>query len=322
MALNSKQAEIAGDISNISNIVKNIVDEMSKVIVGNKTLIQNILAALFTQSHVMIEGLPGLGKTLIAKSISIVLNLKYNRIQCTADMLPSDIIGSFIYVPSKTDFKFMKGPIFANIVFIDEINRAPPKTQSAFLEAMQEGYVTVEGKTFELPKPFFVIATLNPIEVTGVFPLPEAQIDRFAMKLNVKYPSPEEELEIISGKGFERIGELKPVASPELILSIQGLVDKVYMDERIKKYIVDIVRATRNSKLLILGASPRAAITMARISKARALIFGRSYVIPDDVKAIIKPTLRHRIKIKPEVELEGIGVDGVIDRIVRGVKVP
>ena len=304
------------------SVVKEALAEMGRVVVGKETLIKDILAALFVGGHVMVEGLPGLGKTLIARSFATVLGCRYSRIQCTADMLPSDVIGSFVFVPSSREFVFRRGPIFANVILVDEINRAPPKTQSAFLEAMQEGYVTVEGKAFELPKPFFVIATLNPIEVAGVFPLPEAQVDRFAMKLNAGYPSPEEELKIIGGKGFEMIDDLRSVASPEMVLAIQSLVERVYIDEKIKMYIVNIVRATRKSDLLILGASPRAAIMLARISRARALILGRSFVTPDDVKAIVKPVLRHRIKLNPEVELEGVSIDEVIDKIVKSVKVP
>ncbi len=302
-------------------LVERMLKELEKAIAGKRSLLENIIVAFLARGHVLLEGPPGLGKTLIARSLAKVFGCTFKRIQCTPDMLPSDIIGSYVYVSQTGTFKFRKGPIFANIVLADEINRAPPKSQAAFLEAMQERQVTVEGNLHLLPDPFFVIATMNPLEMTGVYPLPEAQIDRFLFKLVVDYPSEEEELEIIYGKGFEMLDEIGAVTSPDEIRAVQQLVDRVYMDQKVANYILDLTRRTRESEMIVLGASSRAAVSLARAAKARALIYGRSYVIPDDVKALVVPTLRHRLYLRPEAELEGTSVEDVIRSVLRSVKV-
>jgi len=302
-------------------LVQRMLDELEKAIAGKRSLLENIIVAFLARGHVLLEGPPGLGKTLIARSLAKVSGCTFKRIQCTPDMLPSDIIGSYVYVSQTGSFKFRKGPIFANVVLADEINRAPPKSQAAFLEAMQERQVTVDGTLHLLPDPFFVIATMNPLEMTGVYPLPEAQIDRFLFKLVVDYPSEEEELEIIYGKGFERLDEIEAVASPDEIRAVQQLVDKVYLDDKVAGYILDLTRGTRNSDIIVLGASSRAAVSLAKAAKARALIYGRNYVIPDDVKALVIPTLRHRLRLRPEAELEGLSIEDVIRSVLRTVKV-
>lgn len=302
-------------------LVERMLDELEKAIAGKRSLLENIIVAFLARGHVLLEGPPGLGKTLIARSLAKVSGCTFKRIQCTPDMLPSDIIGSYVYVSQTGSFKFRKGPIFANVVLADEINRAPPKSQAAFLEAMQERQVTVDGTLHLLPDPFFVIATMNPLEMTGVYPLPEAQIDRFLFKLVVDYPSEEEELEIIYGKGFERLDEIEAVASPDEIRAVQQLVDKVYLDDKVAGYILDLTRGTRNSDIIVLGASSRAAVSLAKAAKARALIYGRNYVIPDDVKALVIPTLRHRLRLRPEAELEGLSIEDVIRSVLRTVKV-
>lgn len=302
-------------------LVQRMLDELEKTIAGKRPLLENVIVAFLARGHVLLEGPPGLGKTLIARSLAKVSGCTFKRIQCTPDMLPSDVIGSYVYISQTGTFKFRKGPIFANVVLADEINRAPPKSQAAFLEAMQERQVTVEGNLHLLPDPFFVIATMNPLEMTGVFPLPEAQIDRFLFKLVVDYPSEEEELDIIYGKGFDRLDEIEAVASPDEIRVVQQLVDKVYLDDKVASYILDLTRGTRNSDIILLGASSRAAVSLAKAAKARALIYGRNYVIPDDVKALLIPTLRHRLRLRPEAELEGISIEDVIRSVLRTVRV-
>lgn len=323
-SVESDSLELQPDFESVSmsrTLVSEMLEELEKVIAGKRSLLENVIVAFLARGHVLLEGPPGLGKTLIARSLAKVSGCTFKRIQCTPDMLPSDIIGSYVYVSQTGTFTFKKGPIFANIVLADEINRAPPKSQAAFLEAMQERQVTVEGNVHPLPDPFFVIATMNPLEMTGVYPLPEAQIDRFLFKLIVDYPSEEEELEIIYGKGFDRLDEVRAVASPEKIRAVQRIVDSVYLDEKVANYILDLTRSTRDSDIILLGASSRAAVSLAKAAKARALVMGRSYVTPDDVKALAIPTLRHRLRIKPEAELEGITVDDVINSVLRTVKV-
>jgi len=302
-------------------LVARMLKELEKAIAGKRSLLENVIIAFLSRGHVLLEGAPGLGKTLIARSLAKVSGCTFKRVQCTPDMLPSDVIGSYVYVSQTGTFTFRKGPIFANIVLADEINRAPPKSQAAFLEAMQERQVTVEGNLHPLPDPFFVIATMNPLEMIGVYPLPEAQIDRFLFKLVVDYPSEKEEREIIYGKGFERLEEIEAVASPDEIKAVQETVDRVYLDEKVASYILDLIRGTRASEIIMLGASSRAAVSLAKAAKARALIQGRSFVIPDDIKAIIVPTLRHRLRLRPEADLEGISVEDVIRSVLRTVKV-
>jgi len=310
------------DPSFVYKITKSIVDEVSKIIVGKLDIINYILIALYSGGHVLLEGVPGVAKTLMAKTIARTFNMTYSRIQATPDLLPSDIIGTFVYDPKTGEFRPRKGPIFANIVLFDEINRASPRTQSALLEAMQERQVTIEGITFKLPEPFMVIATQNPIEMEGTFPLPEAQLDRFLLKVIVDYPSREESIEILRRIHFIEEFRVNAVADASDVLKIREMLPHVRVSGEVMDYIVSIVEESRKHPHVRLGGSPRAGIALYLCSKAKALIEGREYVIPDDVKYVAYPVLRHRIILKPEAELEGITTDQVISEILKTVKVP
>lgn len=305
-----------------SSVSKKIMENVSKIIVGKKDVIQYILISIYAGGHILLEGVPGVAKTLIAKTIARSLSLSYSRIQATPDLLPSDIIGTLVFDPRINDFKPRKGPIFANIVLFDEINRASPRTQSALLEAMQEKQVTIEGITFKLPEPFIVIATMNPIEMEGTFPLPEAQLDRFLLKIIVSYPDTDEEKEVLRRIHYIEKFEISPVTSAEEILAIKAMLPKVRVSEELIDYIVRIVKKTREHPHVRLGGSPRASISLLLTSKANALIDGRSYVIPDDIKFVAKPVLRHRIILKPEAEFEGITTDQIIEDVLNEIPVP
>ncbi len=320
--MESRRSSINLDPSFVYKVTKSIVDEVSKIIVGKLNIINYILIALYSGGHVLLEGVPGVAKTLMAKTIARTFNMTYSRVQATPDLLPSDIIGTFIYDPKTGEFRPRKGPIFANIVLFDEINRASPRTQSALLEAMQEKQVTIEGVTFKLPEPFMVIATQNPIEMEGTFPLPEAQLDRFLLKVVVDYPSHEESIEILRRIHFIEEFRVNIVADASDVLKIREMLPYVRVSREVMDYIVSIVEESRKHPLVRLGGSPRAGIAIYLCSKARALIEGRDYVIPDDVKYVAYPVLRHRIILKPEAELEGITTDQVISEILKTVKVP
>ena len=315
-----------------SAFIEKLNEETSKVIVGQHHMIERLMLGLLTRGHVLLEGLPGLAKTLAIKTLSTAIDAKFSRIQFTPDLLPADIIGTMIYNPSKSDFSVRKGPIFANFVLADEINRAPAKVQSALLEAMQERQVTIGNETFKLEEPFLVLATQNPIEQEGTYPLPEAQVDRFMLKVKIDYPNKEEEREIIrrnlSPDGFGKIGT---VVKPEDILKARKSVHKVYMDEKIEQYILDIVFATRtpgeyNLKSIDLlvnyGGSPRASINLALASKAHAFIQRRGYVIPEDVRNVCHDVMRHRIGLTYEAEAENITQEDIINKILDTVEVP
>ena len=306
----------------VAEVSRRIIENVSKIIVGKTDIIKHILVTLYSGGHVLLEGVPGVAKTLIAETIARSVALTYSRIQATPDLLPSDIIGTMMFDPRINDFKPRKGPIFANIVLFDEINRASPRTQSALLEAMQEKQVTIEGVTFKLPSPFMVIATMNPIEMEGTFPLPEAQLDRFLIKLIVDYPSYDEEKEVLKRIHTIEKFQIEPVASATDILAIQSMIPQVAVSEEILDYILKIVKATREHRHVKLGGSPRASISLLLTSKAYALLNGRTYVVPDDVKFMAKPVLRHRILIKPEAEFEGIAPDQIIDEILAKIPVP
>ena len=320
--MESRKFSINMDPSFVYKITKSIVDEVSKIIVGKLDIINYILIALYSGGHVLLEGVPGVAKTLMAKTIARTFNMTYSRIQATPDLLPSDIIGTFVYDPKTGEFRPRKGPIFANIVLFDEINRASPRTQSALLEAMQERQVTIEGITFKLPEPFMVIATQNPIEMEGTFPLPEAQLDRFLLKVIVDYPSREESIEILRRIHFIEEFRVNAVADASDVLKIREMLPHVRVSGEVMDYIVSIVEESRKHPHVRLGGSPRAGIALYLCSKAKALIEGREYVIPDDVKYVAYPVLRHRIILKPEAELEGITTDQVISEILKTVKVP
>ncbi|MCH7480362.1 MAG: MoxR family ATPase [Chloroflexi bacterium] len=283
-----------------------------------------VMAAALSGGHVLLEDFPGLGKTLLAKSFAISLGLNFKRIQFTPDLLPSDITGGYIYNRSKNEFELRKGPIFANIILADEINRASPKTQSALLEAMEEGQVTLEGETMKLPQPFMVIATQNPIEYEGTFPLPEAQLDRFIVKLAVGYPSTEEEREILRKRrqrGKDEV-ELKKVTKAKELLEMRAAVEQVYIDPDVEEYIIKLVRRTRNDGQVAVGASPRGSLALLKLTRAWAALNGRDYVLPDDVKTFADPVLVHRLILKPDLWLKKNASSEVIAGILNSVAVP
>ena len=319
-------------ITRASGFVTRINDELSKVIVGQQSMIERLLIGLLSNGHVLLEGVPGLAKTLAIKSLAQAVHADFSRIQFTPDLLPADVVGTMIYNQSKNEFVVRRGPIFSNFILADEINRAPAKVQSALLEAMQERQVTIGDTTYKLPEPFLVLATQNPIEQEGTYPLPEAQVDRFMMKVVVDYPSKSEEQLIIRqntlGLSFPPIN---PVASTSEILTAKELVRQVYLDEKVENYILDIVFATRypdkynlpKLKALIgFGGSPRASINLALAAKAYAFLNNRAFVIPEDVRSISKDVLRHRIGLTYEAEAENVNVEQIISEILRGVNVP
>ena len=306
--------------------------EMSKVIVGQKHLIDTLLIGLLSGGHILLEGVPGLAKTLAITTLAQAVDAKFSRIQFTPDLLPADLVGTLIYSQKKEEFSVKKGPVFANFVLADEINRSPAKVQSALLEAMQERQVTIGDETFPLPEPFLVLATQNPLEQEGTYPLPEAQVDRFMLKARITYPKKQEELDIVrlnlDGAGMPRINK---VISPKDILKAREVVSDVYMDEKIKKYIIDIIFATREpqeyglpqlASLISYGGSPRASISLARAAKAYAFIKRRGYVIPEDVRAVCHDVLRHRIGLTYEAEAENITTEEIITDILNKVEVP
>lgn len=305
-------------------IIEKAFSEVNRVIVGKREVIEKLFVALISGGHVLIEDYPGLAKTLMVKTFSRVLNISYKRIQFTPDLLPSDITGTFIFDFKINNFVFRPGPIFSNIVLADEINRAPPKTQSALLEAMQEYQVTVEGKKFVLERPFMVVATQNPIEFEGTYPLPEAQLDRFLMKVRMGYPSFEEEEEILRRRIARRSDELdvNRVLTREDILAFQKKVEDVYVDESVIRYIVEICRRTRTLREVEVGVSPRGTESLMKAARALAFIRGRDYVIPDDVKYLAVDVLAHRIVLKTESWIKGEEKENIIRNVVESVKVP
>jgi len=303
--------------------IKNLSENINKVIIGKEDAVKLILTALFAKGHILIEDVPGVGKTMLAKSLALSVNANFKRIQFTPDLLPSDVTGLSIYNPKEMTFEFREGPVFSNILLADEINRATPRTQSSLLECMQEYQVTVDGKTYKMPDVFFVIATQNPIEQQGVYLLPEAQLDRFLMQIDIGYPTNFEEMKMMEEQRIQHpIEKLNAVAELSEIIEIQKQVKEVYIDETIKKYIVDIITHTRNSDSLILGASPRASVSLMKACQAYALINGSNFVMPDFVKALSKPVLRHRLILKPQARISGVKTDDVIDKILKEVEVP
>ncbi len=305
--------------------------ETAKAIVGQKNMIDRLLLGLLTQGHILLEGVPGLAKTLAIKSLASAINAKFSRIQFTPDLLPADLIGTMIYNQKDNQFTVKKGPIFANFILADEINRAPAKVQSALLEAMQEKQVTIGENTYKLEEPFLVLATQNPIEQEGTYPLPEAQVDRFMLKVVIHYPSKEDEKLIIRQNVSGAISKIAQVVKPEDIIRARDLVREVYMDDKIENYILDIVFATRKPEdyklskikhLIAYGGSPRASINLAMASKAYAFIKRRGYVIPEDVRAICQDVLRHRIGLTYEAEAENITAEDIIAEILNVVEVP
>jgi len=311
-------------IAQVSNLCRKLVEEVGTVVVGKKNMLKLVILGILTNGHILFEDYPGLAKTLTAKTFSSAMGCKFTRVQFTPDLLPADITGTYVYSQKTGDFKLLKGPIFTNILLADEINRAPPKTQAALLEAMQEGQTTLEGETYTLEKPFLVLATQNPIEYEGTYPLPEAQIDRFLMRLNVGYPNESEEYEILKRMEQGNIHDIvvKKVITPEDILSMQKVIHKIYMDDDIQRYIVKIVQSTRSASRVEVGISPRGSIALFKLSKAHAAYFARDYVVPDDVKNVLIPALTHRIILKAEARVQGLKPESVIQEIVNKIPVP
>ena len=310
------------DVTPIREIAQEVLSEVSRVIVGNGEILQQLFIALLVNGHVLLEGVPGLGKTVMAKTFAKTLGISFRRVQFTPDLLPADITGTKIFDQNEGVFVLQKGPLFANIVLADEINRAAPKTQAALLEAMAERQITIEGQTLILEKPFIVVATENPVEMEGTYPLPEAQIDRFLFKLWLDYPEHDEEVEILRRQISGESPSVEEITTGEELLAAQRIMNLVYIDDRILKYIRDLIIKTRNHPQIALGCGPRASLTLMKCAKARASILGRVYVTPDDIRALIVPALNHRILLKPEAELEGLDSISVLKSIVEEIPVP
>jgi len=311
-------------IDSISSRFEAVRDEIKKVILGQESLIEQALIGLLAGGHIIIEGVPGLAKTLFAKALAASLDLKYQRIQFTPDLMPSDIIGTNVFQPDSQSFKFIEGPVFADIVLADEINRTPPKTQSALLEAMEERQVSADGTTWPLPEGFFVIATQNPVEYEGTFPLPEAQIDRFLLKIRLNYPTPSDELKLLqtSGGTPPSIKDIKPAASAADLLEVRQAIRSIKFEDALYDYVLRLVTATRNSPQIALGASPRAGLSWSHAARVLAALRGRDFVTPDDIKELAAPVLRHRLVLAAEASIEGMQPETVIEKVLASVDVP
>lgn len=310
-------------IAEVKIFYEKLSENLEKVIVGKKQVLDYVIIGLLCHGHLLIDDVPGVGKTMLAKSLSKSLGCSFNRIQFTPDMLPSDITGVSIFNQNSREFEFRPGPIVAQIVLADEINRATPKTQSALLEAMEERQITVDGKTFMLPKPFLVLATQNPIEYEGTFPLPEAQLDRFLMKIRMGYPSLSDEIHILDLQQLRHpIETLEEIATVGEILAVQEAIKHVYVSDSVKKYVVELVRATRDHSDVYLGVSPRGSLSLYRVSQARAAAQGRAYVLPDDVKIMAKFVMGHRMVIQPAARLRNLTADQIISEVLSTVSVP
>ncbi|MES2478570.1 MAG: MoxR family ATPase [Bacteroidota bacterium] len=307
-------------------LAQKMQDQMSKVIVGQHEMVELLLAGILADGHVLIEGVPGVAKTLTAKLMAKMLAVDFSRIQFTPDLMPSDVTGTSVFNAQTASFQFRQGPIFSNIVLIDEINRAPAKTQASLFEVMEERQVTIDGHTYKMQAPFMVLATQNPIEHEGTYRLPEAQLDRFLMKIIVGYPSLEEEIKILTQQNVQPISELvmqiEALISPEDLIEARKNVRAVFVEEKIISFIAQIIFATRNDRSLYIGASPRASIALLNVSKAIAVLRGRNFVIPDDVAYAVIPVLRHRVSLTPEREMEGATADDVIKELLRKIEIP
>ena len=312
------------EVSTVASKCQKVLDEVERAVVGKRLELEKILVAALSAGHVLLEDYPGLGKTLMARSFAATLGQDFKRIQFTPDLLPADITGGYFFNRADSQFELRQGPIFTNILLADEINRASPKTQSALLEAMQEYQVTLEGETFKLPQTFLVIATQNPIEYEGTFPLPEAQLDRFLVKLNVGYPSQQEEQEILQRRQDRRREEvdLQTVIQPGEFETMRQAVETVYIDPDLERYIVQLVAETRRDRRVAVGASPRASLALLKLSRAQAAIQGREFVLPDDIKAFIHPVLIHRLILQPEYWMKQQVASDVIESVQKNVPVP
>ncbi len=312
------------NIASVREVGGDLLDAVETVIVGKRAVLERVLWAILGDGHLLIEDVPGLAKTLIAKSFAAGLGLSFRRIQFTPDLLPADITGTYVFDRKTGDFVLRRGPVFTNVLLADEINRAPPKTQSALLEAMQERQATLEGETFHLDRPFFVIATQNPIEHEGTYPLPEAQVDRFLLKIDVGYPTREGEIEVLERRRRRRADDatLEAVTTPNEVRALQAAIEDVHVEPAVEGYMVDIVAATRAHSQVDVGASPRGSLALLKVSRARAAIAGRDFVTPDDVKAVAMPALAHRIILKPDPWIRGVRTASILADVLGQVPVP
>ncbi|QXP58797.1 AAA family ATPase [Olleya sp. HaHaR_3_96] len=314
------------DVSELQATVHAIKQQLKKVIVGQQDMMDLLIVALLANGHVLIEGVPGVAKTITAKLLSKTMDIDFSRIQFTPDLMPSDILGTSVFNAKTTDFEFKKGPIFSSMILIDEINRAPAKTQAALFEVMEEKQVTIDGETYKMKEPFIVLATQNPIEQEGTYRLPEAQLDRFLFKINVEYPTADEELEIITREqglvNATKIEKIEGVITGAKIEEYRALVNQISLEENLLKYIANIVVNTRSNSFLYLGASPRASIAILKASKAFAAIDGRDFVTPEDIKRASIPVLQHRVIVTPEREMEGLTSQQIIEQIIEAVEIP
>ena len=313
------------DFAELDAKIRQLKEQMAQVVVGQEEVVDLLLTAILADGHVLIEGVPGVAKTLMAKVLAQLVDAGFGRIQFTPDLMPSDVLGTSVFLPSSGKFEYRKGPVFTNILLVDEINRAPAKTQAALFEVMEERHVTNDGVEYLMEYPFMVMATQNPVEHEGTYRLPEAQLDRFIFKISVGYPKPEDEIEVLElhdKGGFVRWQEFSPVLSVEELKALRKQVGEVHVDRKIKNYIVDIVGTTRENAWLYLGASPRASIALMNGAKAFAAIHGRVFVIPEDVLHLAAPVLRHRIQLSAEKELEGVGVEQVLQQLIAKIEVP
>ncbi len=314
------------DLSKLSNAVAQIKEAIGQIIVGQHDTIELIIAGILADGHLLIEGVPGVAKTLTAKLIAKTINAQYSRIQFTPDLMPSDVLGTSIFSPKSNAFEFKRGPIFGNIILIDEINRSPAKTQAALFEVMEERQVTIDGQTYQMQEPFIVLATQNPIEQEGTYRLPEAQLDRFLFKIEVKYPTLEDEIAILTQQHqqspAEQLTHIAPVLSVEDIVTLRKQVKGLHVEPKLLEFTAKIIHETRNNKSIYLGGSPRASLAIINASKALAAIKGRDFITPDDIIATAIPVLRHRIMLTPEKEMEGLTPDDVIHQIIKKIEVP
>jgi len=314
------------DLSKLHTAVEQVKATLAKIIVGQHESIDLLIAGILADGHILIEGVPGVAKTLTAKLIAKSIDAKYSRIQFTPDLMPSDILGTSVFNPKTTDFEFKPGPIFGNIILIDEINRAPAKTQSALFEVMEERQLTIDGQTYKMEEPFTVLATQNPVEHEGTYRLPEAQLDRFIFKIEIKYPSLDEEIAILTQqhnqKTTDQLKHIEPVLSGKDIVSLRQLVMGLHVENKILVYAARIIHESRNSKSLFLGGSPRASLAIVNAAKALAAIKGRDFITPDDIIYVAAPVLRHRIMLTPDKEMEGVTPDDVVAQIIQKIEVP
>ncbi|HEY9003303.1 MAG TPA: MoxR family ATPase [Mucilaginibacter sp.] len=314
------------DLGKLNAAVNQIKATLGTIIVGQQDSIDLLIAGILADGHVLIEGVPGVAKTLTAKLIAKAIDAQYSRIQFTPDLMPSDVLGTSVFNPKTIDFEFKQGPIFGNIILIDEINRAPAKTQSALFEVMEERQVTIDGKNYKMQEPFIVLATQNPVEQEGTYRLPEAQLDRFLFKIEIKYPSLEEEIRIVTQqhqhKTNDQLAEVKPILSKEDIISLRNQVRGFHVEPKILEFVAKVIHETRNNKSLYLGGSPRASLAVVNAAKALAAIRGRDFVTPDDIVWVAPAVLRHRIMLTPDKEMEGVSPDDIIKQIIQKIEVP